>query len=581
HVWVTDLQTGQPVSGRNLTLYSEQGVSLGTAVSDNNGFAQFDYNPTNDFLEGATVVSGQPGQAGFGIGSSIWDEGIRPWEFDVPASSGDEVDTLTYIYTDRPIYRPGDTVHFKGIVRNTNYGRYTQPNVTNLDLRLGSFNFFGGEPFERTLPVQVGPDGSFSGEYQLPADLALGTYQFYVQSSTVEAFRQFTVAEYRTPEFLVNMTPDAPEQLRGESVTVALSAEYFFGGPATDLPVEWTVYEEAYQPTPSSGPFYSFGDAGGFLFEDPGFFGGFGGGGAFGSYLINGNGRTDENGRLLIELPADLLQDVDEGSRIITVEANVLDLSEFPVSSRARVVLHAAETYVGIQPDDFIGRAGSEAIVNLQTLDWNGRSVPSQPVEVVFYRREWVPNRTQDFGVYYTRWDTVDTEVARASVTTNAQGQGAASFTPEEGGTFIAVATVTDAGGREQFSSTTIWVADSGQIGWQIDPRDKSMTLTPDNTSYAPGDTARVLIQSPFTEPVRAWLTIERGQLLEQRVITVNGSSDVLEIPITAAMSPNAFVTVTAIKGVTDGRDRYPEMRLGIAELPVSTEQQALTVTLT
>ncbi|MCB9007807.1 MAG: Ig-like domain-containing protein [Ardenticatenaceae bacterium] len=581
HVWVTDLQTGQPVSGRNLTLYSEQGVSLGTAVSDNNGFAQFDYNPTNDFLEGATVVSGQPGQAGFGIGSSIWDEGIRPWEFDVPASSGDEVDTLTYIYTDRPIYRPGDTVHFKGIVRNTNYGRYTQPNVTNLDLRLGSFNFFGGEPFERTLPVQVGPDGSFSGEYQLPADLALGTYQFYVQSSTVEAFRQFTVAEYRTPEFLVNMTPDAPEQLRGESVTVALSAEYFFGGPATDLPVEWTVYEEAYQPTPSSGPFYSFGDAGGFLFEDPGFFGGFGGGGAFGSYLINGNGRTDENGRLLIELPADLLQDVDEGSRIITVEANVLDLSEFPVSSRARVVLHAAETYVGIQPDDFIGRAGSEAIVNLQTLDWDGRSVPSQPVEVVFYRREWVPNRTQDFGVYYTRWDTVDTEVARASVTTNAQGQAAASFTPEEGGTFIAVATVTDADGREQFSSTTIWVADSGQIGWQIDPRDKSMTLTPDNTSYAPGDTARVLIQSPFTEPVRAWLTIERGQLLEQRVITVNGSSDVLEIPITAAMSPNAFVTVTAIKGVTDGRDRYPEMRLGIAELPVSTEQQALTVTLT
>ena len=581
HVWVTNLQSGQPAAGQNLTLYSEQGVSLGTAVSDQNGFAQFDYNPTNNYLEGVTVVSGQPGQAGFGIGSSIWDQGIMPWEFDIPASSGAEVETIAYIYTDRPIYRPGDTVYFKGIVRDTNYGRYTQPSLTNLDLRLASNNFFGGETFERTLPVEVGPDGSFSGEYQLPRDMSLGSYQFFVQSSTVEAFRQFTVAEYRAPEFLVNLLPEQPEQLRGQTVTLELRADYFFGGPATDLPVAWTVYEQAYQPLPDGGPFYSFGDAGGFFFEDTGLFGGFGGGGGFGNYLLDGNGRTDENGRLLITLPANLLQEADAGSRTITIEANVLDLSEFAVTSRASVVLHAAEAYVGIQPDDFIGRADSESTVNLQTIDWDGRSVSNQPVDVVFYQRDWIPNRTQDYGIYYTRWETVDTEVARASVTTNAQGQATASFTPDEGGSYIAVATVTDDGGRQQVSSTSIWVIDSGRIGWQIDPRDKTMELTPDATSYTPGDTARILIQSPFTEPVQAWLTIERGELLEQRVITVDGSSDVVEIPITAEMAPNAFVTITAIKGVTSGGTPYPEMRLGIAELPVSVEQQTLNVSLT
>ena len=582
HVWVTDLRTGQPASGQALTLYSEQGVNLGTAVSDSDGFAQFDYEPTNDFLEGVTVVSGQPGQQGFGIGSSIWDEGIMPWEFDIPATSGDEVETLAYIYTDRPIYRPGDTIYYKGIVRDTNYGRYTPPTLSSLDLRLASFSFFGGEPFERTITVEVAADGSFSGEYQLPDDLSLGSYQLFVQSNSVEAFRQFTVAEYRAPEFLVNLTPTEPEALRGETVTVELSADYFFGGPATDLPVEWTIYEEPYQPTPLGGPYYSFGDGGGFLFEDGGLFGGFGGGGTFGNYVSNGNGRTDENGRLTITLPANLLQDADEGSRVVTIEANVLDLSEFAVTSRTRVTLHAAETYVGIEPDNFIGRAGAESTVNLQTIDWDGRSVPNQQVEVVFYRREWIPNRTQDFGVYYTSWDIDDTEVARSRVTTDGQGQASAAFTPEEGGTYIAVATVTDAGGRQQFSSTTIWVADSGRIGWQIDPRDKTMDLTPDATSYAPGDTARVLVQSPFAEPVQAWLTIERGQLIEQQVITINGSSDVLEIPITAALAPNAFVTLTAIKGVDgDSSNPYPEMRLGVAELSVSTEQQTLTVNLT
>lgn len=582
HVWVTDLASGQPAAGQSLTMYSEQGVSLGTAVSDQNGFAQFDYNPTNSYLEGVTVISGQPGQAGFGVGSSLWDQGIMPWQFDIPANSSDEIDTLAYLYTDRPIYRPGDTVYFKGIARDTNYGRYLTPTVTNLDLRVASNNFFGGEAFERTLPVTVGPDGTFSGEYQLPQDINVGSYQFYVQMPDVEAYRSFTVAEYRAPEFLVGLTPEQPEQLRGETVTVELNADYFFGGPATDLPVEWTAYEQAYQPMPVDGPFFSFGDNANFFYEDPGLFGGFGGGGGtFGNYLIGGNGRTDGNGRLLIELPADLLQDAEAGSRVITIEANVLDLSEFAVTSRARVVLHAAETYVGITPEDFIGRANTESTVNLQTIAWDGTAVPNQSVEVVFYRRDWVPERTQDYGMYYTRWEAVDTEVARTTVTTNGQGQASASFTPEEGGTYIAVATVTDDGGREQISSTTIWVADSGQIGWQIDPRDKTMDLTADATGYAPGDTARVLVQSPFSEPVQAWLTIERGQLLEQRVITLAGSSDVLEIPITAEMAPNAFVTVTAIKGATGGSDPYPELRLGIAELPVSTEQQTLTVTLT
>ncbi|MCB8937108.1 MAG: Ig-like domain-containing protein [Ardenticatenaceae bacterium] len=578
HVWVTELQSGQPAAGRNLTLYSEQGVSLGTAVSDQNGFAQFEYNPTQNYLEGVTVISGQPGQAGFGIGSSIWDETIRPWEFNIPANSGDEVDTFAYIYTDRPIYRPGDTIYFKGIVRETNYGRYNPPTVTELDLRLGSQNFFGGEPFERNLPVTVGPDGTFSGEYQIPADINLGSYQLYVQMPDVEAFRQFTVAEYRAPEFLVEMTPAEPEQLRGESVSVTVSAEYLFGGSATDLPVDWTVYEQAYQPS-FDGPFYSFGDGGGFLYEDPGLFGGFGGGG-FGNYLLNGSGVTDENGRLTITLPADLLQDAEPGSRVITIEAVVRDLSEFGVTSRATVTMHAAELYVGVQPDDFIGRANTAATVNLQTMDWDGTAVPNQQVEVVFYRRDWIPNRNQDYGIYYTSWDAVDTEVATARVTTDGQGKATASFTPREGGTYLAVATVVDGSGREQFSSTTIWVADSGSIGWQVDPRDKTMELTPDATSYAPGDTARVLIQSPFSQPVRAWLTIERGQLLTQQVITVDGSSDVIEIPITPEMAPNAFVTITAIKGVTDGGSRYPEMRIGIAELPVSAEQQTLTVTL-
>ena len=582
HVWVTELASGQPAQGRNVALYNRQGVEIGSAVSDASGFARFAYDPEQDFLEGVTVVSNAPGAAGFGVGSSNWNPNANPWNFGLlNSTTSDEAPVFAYIYTDRPIYRPGDTVYFKGIVRDPNYGRYAPLDQQTLDLRLIFSSFFGEQGLDETIEVSVNEDGNFDGEYSLPEDVTLGTYQLFLENQSFEGFRTFTVAEYRAPEFLVTMTPGEPELLRGQPAEVVLAAEYFFGGSAAGLEVNWAIYEDAYQPD-VPGPFYHFGDGGDFFYE-PGLPFGGPGGGVFGRQIANGSGQTDENGRLIISLPAELLQDADEGSRMVTVEANVSDLANFPVASRTEVVFHAAEVYVGVIPADPIAAAATEAEVDLKTVDWEGQTVANQNVEVVFYRREWVPNRNSDFGIYYTEWEAVDSEVDRTQTTTDGQGQAQVSFTPEEGGTYLAVATVTDGGGRTHTSSTSLWVTDSDFFGWRSDPRERRMELAPDQQEYAPGDTASILVQSPFAGPVQAWLTIERGTLIEQQVVTLESSSHVLEIPITADFAPNVFVSVTAIKGVdaNDPDNPYADIRLGIVELVVSPQQLALNVALT
>ncbi|MFQ5434779.1 MAG: Ig-like domain-containing protein, partial [Anaerolineae bacterium] len=393
HVWVTDLRTGEPASGRSLTLYNEQGVQAGTAVSDNNGFATFPYKSLNNYLSGVTVVSNAPGAAGFGIGSSGWNAGVSPWQFGIPVSSGAAEDSFAYIYTDRPIYRPGDTVYFKGIVRDAHVGRYALPDPQSLELNLYLVNNFGEEGLNETLTVDVAFDGSFHGEFSLPEGVSLGRYELAIPGFNYETTRNFSVAEYRRPEFLVSLTPAEPELLRGEAVDVVLAANYFFGGPAADLSVNWSIYEESYR-LAVPGPYLEFGDRGGFHFVDAGPFGG--GFGEFGNYISNGEGRTDENGRLVITLPADLLKDAEAGSRSVRIEANVNDLSNFPVASRANVVFHAAETYVGVSPADAILRAGNEGQLDVKTVDWDGSPVGNLPVEVVFYRREWEPVRAVD-----------------------------------------------------------------------------------------------------------------------------------------------------------------------------------------
>ncbi len=576
YVWATTLADGLPAAGHNLTLFDEAGNQIGTAVSDENGFADFPYQPNEEYLPGVLVVSNSPGQTGFGVGGSLWSDNVTPWQFGLDSAYGDEFERFAYLYTDRPIYRPGDTVHFRGIVRDTNYGRYPLPTADSVTLGLEFVTNY--ETLDYQFQTTLDDNGEFNGAYIIPEDAPLGSYRFYFQDQDLQADRQFTVAQYRKPEFQVEIIPDTGQTLRGDTVDVAIEASYFFGAPATDLAVNWSVTEMEYN-LDVEGPYYDFGDRANFFYEPGGRFN-FGLGQPFGQYVLGGEGITDADGRLEIQLPANLLAEAGPGSRLVTVEASITDVSNFPISARSDIVFHAADTYVGVTPATSFGTVDRSLEVDLKTVGWDGVAVGNSNVEVVFYQREWVPTRAKEFGQYYTRWDVNDTEVERRQVRTDEIGKGQATFTPTEGGIYLAVATVSDGSGRTQTSSTMMWVADSRYGGWRNDPTEKRMDLVVDKQEYSPGDVARVLVQSPFEGPVEAWLTVERGSLIEQHLITLDTNSDLLEIPISTDYAPNVFLTVHAVKGVDD-TNLYADMRLGMVELVVSPEQLGINLDIT
>ncbi|MDT8305768.1 MAG: Ig-like domain-containing protein, partial [Anaerolineae bacterium] len=359
HVWVTALANGEPAPGRELTLYSVNGTEVGTATSDANGFASFDYDPPRDYLPGVVVVAGEPGADNFGAGSSNWIWNASPWEFGINVTSGDEAEEVAYIYTDRPIYRPGDTVHYRGIVRSTDYARYGLPEHETATVRVEYFSWY--EPSQQLEEVTLPLDeyGAFSGEFSIPEDAALGEYQISlpVEGPNENTWRRFTVAEYRRPEFSVTVTPGVTQTLRGEAVDVTVEARYFFGAPASDLVVDWIVRELPYRLHREGPPYYSFTDEDIFYY-----FGGWEDDYS-GRYVTEGTGRTDAEGRFTVTLPPDLLAEVDAGSRTVTLEATVRDVSEFPVTANAQIIFHAAEHYVGIAADNYLAQSGEETAV--------------------------------------------------------------------------------------------------------------------------------------------------------------------------------------------------------------------------
>ena len=580
NAWATDLATGEPVGGLNLTLYRRNGNEAGTATTDANGFARFDYEPSEFYLDGVTVISNEPGTAGFGMASTYWTGNVNPWQLGITSDSGPEQAIYAYIYTDRPIYRPGDTVYFKGIVRDTNFGRYSIPTeVEGLEININPNFFMGEESFSETFTVTLDEDGVFTGEFALPDDMPLGTYSFNITGDYWLSSRSFTVAEYRTPEYQVTVTSAQPEVLRGQETSVQVNATYLFGGSAAGLPVNWVIRQSEYVPSFDQYPGFIFGDSADFNYE---FFDPFRGIGVGSDFLTDGNGVTDSSGNYTIPLPGDLLSEVEEGSRTVNVEATVGGLGEFPVSGRTDVTLHAAEVYAGLRTQGYIVDAGDEIALDLVTVNWAGEPVGNQAVEVVFYQRDWESERVSDFGMRSTRWTPVDTEAGRETVTTDAAGEASVTFSPASGGSYLAVATVTDGGGRQQLSSVSFWSVDASFFGWRTDPNQRTMELKPDKTEYVIGETARILVQSPFSQPVNAWLVIERGNLIDQQVVTVNGSQ-ILEIPITEEFAPNVHVTVTAVKPVNPDDPDFPyaDIRVGFVELVVPPDQFDLNVTIT
>jgi uncharacterized protein YfaS (alpha-2-macroglobulin family) len=576
HVWATTLATGLPAAGLDLTLYDFRGRQVGAGVTDSNGLATIPYDYPQDYLDSVLVVSGAPGEDGFGVANSNWNQAVAPWDYGLRQEPSRGQEWFAYLYTDRPIYRPGDTVHFKGIIRETDYGRYRLPAEEDATITM----IFLNDYTEIDFGYKATPDenGEFDGEYEIPEDAALGNYRLLFLKGNSYAERDFAVADYRKPEFQVTAVPVSAELSRGEANELVVEATYFFGGSASDLNVNWTAFVEPYR-LPWEGPYYAFADDANYFYEPnttPFRFGGR----SFSDSILGGSGTTGADGRLVIDLPADMLDEIDQGSQLVTVQVDVMDITNFPITNRAEIVYHDADTYVGVRPDDSMGLAGVEAAVELITVDWQSQPVAGDEVEVAFYRRDWDPVRDRYFGMPFTRWEAIDTEIQRITVTTDDQGRARASFVPESGGSYIAVATAADAGRREHTSSTYLWVADDNFVGWRSDPREKRMDLVVEKDEYRPGDVARILVQSPFEGPVEAWLTIERGNLLEQKVITLETSSDVVEIPITSNFAPNVFVTLAAVKGIDEG-NAVPDMRIGMVELVVEPVELALNISLT
>ena len=549
-LWATDLRTNEPVSAP-FTIYNNDGDPVTSAQTDATGLWYADLSPQEVPGQTYTVVMSEPGQENFGVAQSSWSSGISPWDFDIPLQPRAPEPEI-YLYSDRPIYRPGQTVHFRGVVRQAFNGRYTLPEFSSISLELQGNN---GRTLQ-TFDLLLSPYGTFHGEYQLSPEAEPGYYTLH--NEDLNAHLYFNVAEYRKPEIELNVAFGQDQAETGAQVQAKSDAVYYFGSPAGDVDVQWNLFE---QPTHFNLPGYQTG-----MFDDSWLIPNWAQDGSFGRTLESGSSRTEADGTLDFQFPD--IPEVD-APQTLTLELTAQDESGFPVSARDEMTIHPASFYIGLRPDQWVGQSGQAIGFDVFTAGWDTKASPSKTLQAEFKQVRWEREDPPPEVVYAVpTYEPVYTLVSSSNLSTAADGKARLSFTPDEPGTYML--DVYGGGARTQI---LLWVTGGENAPWPNLLNDQ-VKLTTDQDSYQPGQTADVFIPNPFGESVPALVTVERGKIMNAEVLELGESGSTYSLDLTNEYAPNVYVSATLL-----GPDN--QFRQGYAELAVEPLAQELHVELT
>ncbi|HLE14775.1 MAG TPA: Ig-like domain-containing protein [Anaerolineales bacterium] len=560
-VWAVDLRDGRAIADAPVTLYAESGEEIVSGRTGAQGLYRSGFEPRKDSYGLVYAILGQPGQEDFGAGLSYWSQGLDIYNFGYQADYNPP-HLQAYLYTDRPVYRPGQTVYFRAIVRQAYNGRYTLPEQSSFEL--GLFNEIG-EPVT-TFHLPLSAFGTAHGSYDLPDDIAPGAFNLTSEAANYSSV-SFQVAEYRKPEIDLGVTFASEQSLAGEPLQAGVDARYFFDAPAGNVPLTWALFRTR---SDFHLPGYQVGKL------DLDWFSPFPGLNipVFGEQVAQGEGETDPQGKFQLELPTDPA----DVRYTYTLEITAIDESGLPVSARSSTQVNPAQFYIGVRPDAWVGRAGEEFGFEVLVVDWGQEPTGERSLRGEFRKVTWErvdPETSTPFD--FPRFEPSYTPVGSTDFVTGPDGKARLAFTAQEPGTYQLDVSGLQPGEQDALTQALLWISGPGEAIWPDLPN-QALRLSADKESYQPGETAQVFIPNPLGQGTQALVSLERGVVMRDQVIDLQGNGTTLSVPLGEEDAPNVFVAVTLFKP-QDGE--LADFRQGYLILPVAPTELALNVTVT
>ncbi len=584
-IWVTRLSDAKPVNGASVRIRDKDGSVKFSGTTNADGLVNV---PADKYSPGNSQWDGDGSFIFASLGDDMAfrgaNERLDSWRYQ-PNSGIDmsgRIAPVGMMFTDRGIYKLGETIHAKSLFRMREPKGTSSLSGSKVKITAADSN--GTEFF--TKEETLGTFGEIAFDVPIPADARLGVFNLRAQvekqnvlgdESQGTASASVQVAAYKPAEFKTTVETDKTSYVHGDKAGFTMRGDYLFGAPMGGAHVRYTVTRQVTGFAPANTE--------GFSTDDDVYSWGLPERTQRGGASQSGQGDLDGKGSLSADT---LISGAPTTSpELLSVEAEVEDVSRQTIAGRTSVVVHPASVYAALKSgDDFFVDASKPLPFQVLAVEPSGKRRVGESVHVELLRRSWktvTEANDEDVGHYVSK--PVDEKVGACDVKSDKDAVSC-PLTAPGAGYFIIRATVKDAKGNVAAASSSVYAVGSADaIAWAMSDV-STLELVTDKKSYESGQTAKILIKSPF-KAAHAVITLERAGIYKTWQKDVVGPMPVVEVPLTEDLRPNVFVSVELLRGRTEpaparGIDQgRPQFRVGYTELKINPESRRLGVTVT
>ncbi|RYD33338.1 MAG: hypothetical protein EOP86_13635, partial [Verrucomicrobiaceae bacterium] len=390
------------------------------------------------------------------------------------------------------------------------------------------------------------------------------------------------VQEYQPNAFRITFD-NAAAKLSGETLSVPVRAAYLMGKALDGSDMKWTANLSQAPFRPDGYEDYRFCNSRSYYVWD---------GTQYQSMkedaalqpLMTGQGtvKLSPKGETLLEAKVPATFGVP-GPKLIAINAEITDLNQQTIAEGWQHTEHTSDFYLGVRRPANAVNVGTEVPLSLVAVDaGGGRHKTAVPVKVKIERLAWNAVRVQTAGGGTdVRNDLTFVPAGDEELTVQPElgKEEAWTFKPQAAGTHNLTFTAADSSGREVRTVVSIDVFSPQEQVWRQNDGVK-VELLADKDRYQPGDTAKVVVKSPFSGT--ALVTVERDRVLRSELKKVE-SGGAIELKVEDSWAPNVFVSVLQVRGGADDPRAHPEpdYRVGYCSLNVENERDLLKIDLT
>ncbi|MGA2348893.1 MAG: MG2 domain-containing protein [Terracidiphilus sp.] len=510
-LYVADRKTGAPIEKADVALWSD-GHQQSTGTTDADGLASL----TMKVREGSQGAEPENVWllARRGADAAI----ITPYGYAFGASR--TTDLTAFVYTDRPVYRPGHTVHIKAVVRRQKDDALDLPNDDTLELKVADAD----NKAVLSQNAKVSAHGTITADLTLETDAGLGYYSILITKNGQNAGEgSFYVEEYKKPEYQVTVKPSIQRVLQGNSIQATIEARYFFGEPVAGVKVKYVVHtsthywwdedeadsDDANDEESEGESDYSYGE----------------------TEQQEQEGMLDASGRLTVTLPTTV--DGKHYDQDYRIEARVTDAANREVAGHSTVLATYGSFRVSVEPTSYVFSPGQTPKVKITTQDYDGKAIQTQ-VHVAANLEKWDSTTHQ----------RTESLVSSKDATTGADGTTLVELPAITGsGDFEITASAQTPENRTVEGKTWVWIW-SGAGEWY--KQNTQAQIVADKKSYQVGDVAHLLLVTGLKE---SWavVTAEGDSVQSRQLIHATGESFAFDIPISKLAQPNLVVSAVIV----------------------------------